>query len=240
MLEQDSIGGAVTHYPRAKIVMSRPFRLPGREKIGGTLSKEQLIEELTGAAAELDVREGVRVDAVEKQADGTFVVRSAAGEFRTSRVLLAVGRRGTPRKLGCGGEEQSKVAYRLLEPEAYGHQHVLVVGGGDSAVEAAVSLGEVEGCRVTLSYRKGQLTRPKEANQQRLRDAVEGGRVNLVLESSVAEIGEDRVTLNTPEGPEVLPNDQVFVFAGGVLPTAFLQSAGIRLQQHFGKRIEEG
>jgi thioredoxin reductase (NADPH) len=240
ILEQGEGGGAVRHYPRNKIVMSRPFRLPGREKIGGTLSKEELIDELTAASSGLDLREGVRVDGVEKQADGTFHIKTSTGPLRASRVLLAVGRRGTPRKLGCGGEERNKVAYRLLEPDYYAHQHVLVVGGGDSAVEAAVSLGEVDGSRVTLSYRKAQLTRPKEANQRRLAEAVDAGRVNLVLDSTVGEIGEDRVTLQTPDGPDVLPNDQVFVFAGGVLPTALLKDAGIRLQQHFGKRIEDG
>ncbi len=155
-------------------------------------------------------------------------------------MLLAVGRRGTPRKLGCGGEERSKVAYRLLEPEAYAHQHVLVVGGGDSAVEAAVTLGDVDGARVTLAHRGPRLSRPKLENQERLAAAVEAGRVQLLPDSDVIDIGEDRVTLCVPDGEEVVPNDQVFVFAGGVLPTAFLKSAGIRLERHFGKRIEEG
>ena len=242
VLEQGKSGGAVRHYPRAKIVMTRPFRLPGREKFNGTMSKEELIEELSGAVqdAELDLREGVRVDSVKRAPDGTFTVSTSSGELRTSRVLMAVGRRGTPRKLGCGGEERDKVAYRLLEPEAYAHQHVLVVGGGDSAVEAAVSLGDVDGARVTLSYRGAALTRPKEANQERLAEAVEAGRVHLALETTVAEIGPDRVTLRAGAGEEVLPNDQVFVFAGGRLPTEFLKSAGLRLEQHFGKRIEGG
>lgn len=242
LLEQEEFGGAVRHYPRAKLVMSRPFRLPGRGKLGGTMTKEELIDELTAAVqeADLDLREGVRVDAVERQPDGTFVVRTPAGELRSARVLLAVGRRGTPRKLGCSGEEQSKVAYRLLEPEAFGHQHVLVVGGGDSAVEAAVSLGDVEGARVTLSYRGAALTRPKEANQQRLADAVQAGRVRLALETTVGTIGADRVTLLRGDDEEVLPCDQVFVFAGGRLPTELLRSAGIRLEQHFGKRVEGG
>lgn len=241
LVEQDELGGAVRHYPRSKIVMSRAFRFPGRDKLGGTMSKEQLIDEMVAAAtgADLPVREGLRVDRVEKQPDDTFVVHTAEDSIPAARVLLAVGRRGTPRKLGCGGEQRNKVAYRLLEPEAFQHQHLLVVGGGDSAVEAAVSLGEVPGARVTLSYRKGQLTRPKQANQERLQDAVEAGRVHLLLESTVSEIGEDRVALTTPDGEEVLPNDQVFVFAGGVMPTAFLQDAGIKLQRHFGKRVEE-
>ena len=242
VLEQDRGGGAVRHYPRAKIVMSRPFRLPGRGPLSGTITKEQLIDELSAAVQEagLDLREGVRVDGVEKQPDGAFVVRSSDGDVPCSRVLLAVGRRGTPRKLGCGGEETAKEAYRLLEPEAWSHQHVLVVGGGDSAVEAAVSLADVEGARVTLSYRGAALTRPKEANQQRLARAVEAGRLRLLLGSTLLEIGEDRVSLEVDGVTEVLPNDQVFVFAGGVLPTAFLKSAGIQLERHFGKRIEAG
>ncbi len=242
VLEQDRGGGAVRHYPRAKVVTSRPFRLPGRPQLGGTLSKEELVEEFEAAVGEaaLDLREGVRVDGVEKQPDGTFLVRTSEGELRSSRVLLAVGRRGTPNKLGCVGEEREKVAYRLLEPEVYHHQHVLVVGGGDSAVEAAVSLADVDGSRVTLSYRGAALTRATEANQERLARAVAEDRVSLRLGTTVGEIAADRVVLRSTHGEEVLPNDQVFVFAGGVLPTAFLKAAGIQLERHFGKRIEEG
>jgi len=136
------------------------------------------------------------------------------------------------------GEDRAKVAYRLLDPEQFEHRHVLVVGGGDSAVEAVIALGEQDGCRPTLSYRKERIARPKLENQERLQAAVDAGRVELLLGSTVADIGADRVRLNAGEDSVVLPNDAVLVFAGGVLPTKFLQAAGIHLERHFGKRIE--
>lgn len=242
VLEQDVFGGAIRHYPRHKIVMSRPFQLPGRKRVrGGTLTKEELIAILTEAVQDsgLVLHEEERVDAVESTPDGTFVVTTAKRSVHAARVILAVGRRGTPRQLGVAGEEREKVAYRLLEPEQFEHRHVLVVGGGDSAVEAVIALGEQVGCRPTLSYRKDKIVRPKLENQERLQAAVAAGQVDLLLSSVVEEIGADRVKLKTAEEPVVLPNDDVLVFAGGVLPTKFLQDAGIELERHFGKRIEK-
>ena len=131
------------------------------------------------------------------------------------------------------------MAYALLEPELYAYQHLLVVGGGDSAVEAAMALGEQDGTRVWLSYRKASLTRPKKKNIERLRKAVKEGRVELVLESQVTAIEADRVVLKQQGDEVVLPNDFLFVFAGGVLPTKFLQAAGIVVQRHHGKRVVE-
>ncbi len=242
VLEQDVFGGAIRHYPRQKIVMSRPFQLPGRKRVrGGTLTKEALIAILTEAVQDsgLVLHEEERVDAVECTVDGTFVVTTGKRSVHAARVILAVGRRGTPRQLGVAGEDREKVAYRLLEPEQFEHRHVLVVGGGDSAVEAVIALGEQAGCRATLSYRKDRIVRPKLKNQERLRAAVEAGQVDLLLGSEVEEIGADRVKLKTGEDSVVLPNDDVLVFAGGVLPTKFLQHAGIDLERHFGKRIEK-
>ncbi len=242
VLEQDVFGGAIRHYPRQKIVMSRPFKLPGQKKVrGGTLTKEELIAILTAAVRDsgLVLHEEERVEGVEPNVDGTFTVTTAKRTVHAARVILAVGRRGTPRQLGVAGEEREKVAYRLLEPEQFEHRHVLVVGGGDSAVEAVIALGEQAGCRPTLSYRKDRIVRPKRKNQQRLQAAVDAGQVDLLLGSEVEEIGPDRVKLKTGEDSVVLPNDDVLVFAGGVLPTKFLQAAGIDLERHYGKRIEK-
>ncbi|MCP4869730.1 MAG: NAD(P)-binding domain-containing protein [Proteobacteria bacterium] len=242
VLEQGRFGGAIRHYPRAKIVMSRGFRLPGQPRVpGGTLSKEELIQvfEDAVAAANLRIREEERVESVTRGPAGTFDVVTSSGEVAAAAVLLAVGRRGSPRRLEVPGEELEKVAYRLLEPERYEHEHVLVVGGGDSAVEAACALGEVLGCRVTLSYRSRAITRPRQANQERLNEAVEAGRVTLLLGSAVDHVGPDRVGLNHLGEAIVLPNDRVFIFAGGVMPSAFLASAGVRMNRHFGKRIED-
>jgi len=242
VLEQGRFGGAIRHYPRAKIVMSRGFRLPGQRRVpSGTLSKEQLIalfeEAVVGGG--LLIREEERVESVSRRTDGGFDVGTTGRELSAAAVLLAVGRRGSPRRLEVPGEELEKVAYRLLEPEQHQHEHVLVVGGGDSAVEAACALAEQVGCRVTLSYRGEALTRPREANQRAIAEAVEAGRVRLLLGSTIDHIAADRVLLRHLGEEVVIPNDHLFIFAGGVLPSAFLAAAGVKLQRHFGKRVED-
>jgi len=242
LLDQDSLGGAILHFPRKKLVFTRPVDIPGYGRVKvSQLEKEELVALFQHVAEScgLEVQEGERVDQVTRQDDGTLLTVTPNNSYIAQRVLLCLGRRGTPRKLGVPGEEQQKVAYALLEPELYAYQHLLVVGGGDSAVEAAITLGEQEGTRVWLSYRKASLTRPKKKNIERLRKAVKEGRVELLLESNVRGIEADRVVLEQQGEEIVLPNDFVFVFAGGVLPTKFLQAAGIVVQRHHGKRIVE-
>jgi thioredoxin reductase (NADPH) len=240
LLDQDELGGAIRHYPRQKLVMTRPMELPGYGRVQMTSArKEELVElfEKVVAKTGLKVDAPERVEAVSPQPDGTFVVRTSKRTLTASRVLLAIGRRGTPRKLGVPGEDQEKVAYRLIDPELYEDQHVLVVGAGDSAVEAAVSLGEQPGNRVTLSYRGKVIDRPKKANLERLAAAEAAGKVTVLLESGVVRIDVDRVELEQRGERVVIPNDFVFVFAGGVLPTAFLEAAGIGIRTHYGKRV---
>jgi len=242
LLDQDSLGGAILHFPRKKLVFTRPVDIPGYGRVKvSQLEKEELVALFQHVADScgLTVQEGERVDQVLRQDDGTMLTVTPNNSYISQRVLLCLGRRGTPRKLGVPGEEQEKVAYSLLEPELYQYQHLLVVGGGDSAVEAAITLGEQEGTRVWLSYRKASLTRPKKKNIERLRKAVKEGRVELLLESTVSAIEADRVLLKQQGEEIVFPNDFVFVFAGGVLPTKFLQAAGIVVQRHHGKRVVE-
>ena len=241
LLEQDEFGGAIRHYPRQKIVMTRPMKLPGYRKLRFTrAAKEELIAILEDVVAttglRIDEQEGV--ESVQRQPDGTFVVRTGRRELRASRVLLAVGRRGTPRRLGVPGEGLDKVAYRLLDPDRYQHAHLLVVGGGDSALEAACALAEQPGTRVTLSYRRDAISRPRRDNRRRLEAMERAGELTVLLASTVVSIAEDRVVLEQRAEQIVLPNDQVFVFAGGILPAEFLSKAGIRLETHFGTRIE--
>lgn len=234
-VDQETLGGTVLQYPRHKIVMTRPVTLPLYGPLHVTeVSKEALLEAWQAVVAKtgLQVRERTRVEGVSRGSDGIYTVRTSAGELRTHRVILAMGRRGTPRKLGVPGEDTAKVTYRLLEPERYAGQRVLVVGGGDSAVEAAVALGEA-GATTHLSYRKAAFSRIKPKNQKRLDAAVEAGRVTLLLGTNVAAIHADRVSLRE-EGDD-LPNDYVLVFAGGVLPTRFLQEAGVEVQTFTGQ-----
>ena len=147
----------------------------------------------------------------------------------------AIGRRGTPRKLGVTGEEQSKVVYRLIDPQQYIDHHVLVVGGGDSALEAAVSIAEQPGTDVTLSYRSEVFSRAKEKNRVKVADAEKQGRLRVIMQSDVRHIDEDKVSIQTADDEVVeLDNDAVIVCAGGILPTAFLKDTGINVETKFG------
>lgn len=236
-VDQEAMGGTVLQYPRRKIVMSRPVELPLYGKLHVTsIRKESLLEAWQDVVDKtgVQIRNQVRVDAVTRGEDGVFDVQTSEGPLRAHRVLLAMGRRGTPRKLGVPGEDAAKVAYRLLEPEQYAGTKCLVVGGGDSAVEAAIALGE-EGATVHLSYRSQTFSRIKPKNQARLDEAVAKGSVQLLLTSNVTAIHEDAVELEQGEEAKRLVNDFVFVFAGGVLPTKFLAQAGVEVQTFKGE-----
>ena len=182
----------------------------------------------------ISVTTGVTVTAVRPGDDGIFTLETSQGIIRAQRVILAMGRRGTPRKLEVPGEDQGKVAYRLIEAENYRDQHCLVVGGGDSAVEAAVALGKA-GARVHLAHRRRIFDRIKSKNQQLLDAAVADRQVALLLEASVKEIKKKAVTVMADGRVVELPNDYVFVLVGGVLPTTFLKSAGVEIQTYTGQ-----
>ena len=235
-LEQDTLGGTVSHYPRGKIVMTAPAVLPivGKMHFRET-TKEALMEFWEGivSKAGLQVSERVRVESIHAEDDG-FTVTTANNSYKTRAVLLAIGRRGTPRKLGVPGEEQTKVVYRLIDPEQYQHQHVLVVGGGDSALEAAISIAEEPGTTVTLSYRSEAFSRAKEKNRNKVVSAQKQGRLNVLMQSNVKQIGTGQVTIQTPEDVITIDNDAVIVCAGGILPTAFLKDIGIQVETKYG------
>ena len=149
-------------------------------------------------------------------------------------MLLAIGRRGTPRKLEVPGEDVPKVVYRLIDPEQYRNKHVLVVGGGDSALEAATSIAAETGTTVTLSYRSESFSRAKEKNRQKIQQAEAAGRLRVLFKSNVKEIGDSYVKLEQEGKAIELPNDAIIVCAGGILPTPFLKSIGIEVQTKFG------
>jgi thioredoxin reductase len=176
-----------------------------------------------------------RVDDVQR-VENHFKILTAAGEYSAQRVLLTIGRRGTPRKLDVPGEKTAKVMYRLLEPEQFTRAKILVVGGGDSAVEAAVALAEQPGNVVHVSYRREGFFRLKDGNQKRIDAALKRGDVTPLFNSQVTRIEPEAVIIDQ-EGREIaLANDFVFVFAGGELPTAFLQKIGIQVTRKFGQR----
>ena len=235
-LEQDSLGGTVSHYPRGKIVMTAPAELPivGKMHFKET-SKEALMKfwEDVVAKADLKINDRQRVESIEVEHTG-FLVKTGDCEYHTRAILLAIGRRGTPRKLGAPGEEQSKVVYRLIDPEQYKNQHVLVVGGGDSALEAAMSIADEPGTTVTISYRSDAFSRAKEKNRNKVTAAEKEGRLQVLLQSTVKKIDSDKVVIETADGEICIDNDAVIVCAGGILPTAFLKDIGINVDTKFG------
>jgi thioredoxin reductase/NAD-dependent dihydropyrimidine dehydrogenase PreA subunit len=235
-VEQDSLGGCVFQYPRAKMVMTSPVTLPlvGRLRFGHT-SKEALLEFWRGVERKMNLpmHYGERVESIRREGDG-FLVRTTRGEHRAASVLLAIGRRGTPRKLDVPGEELPKVVYRLLDPEQYKGQDVLVVGGGDSALEAAASVAENGGRQVTLSYRGDAFSRAKPRNRERVAAAARSGRLQVLLESQVRRIGPASVVLAFQGRELELANDAVIVSVGGILPAEFLQKVGVQVETKYG------
>jgi putative YpdA family bacillithiol system oxidoreductase len=235
-VEQDSLGGTVAHFPRKKLVMTQPAELPLVGKVKFTeIIKEDLLAFWTDIVKkhQLKIRFGERVDEINKNGQG-FEVKTTRGTHATRAVLLAIGRRGTPRKLEVPGEEQSKVVYRFTDPEQYAGQHVLVVGGGDSALEAAGTIATETNATVTLSYRSEAFSRAKPKNRDRVDKAVKDGRIKLMLKSKIVEIGPNSAELEWQGKRHNLKNDAVIVCVGGILPTAFLKSIGIEVETKHG------
>lgn len=239
-LEQDTLGGTVSNFPRAKVVMTSPMDIPlyGKVNLSET-SKSKLIElwEEVLHKNNIAINEQEKVEKIEKHED-FFIVQTAKEHYTTKSILLAIGRRGSPRKLGVPGEEKEKVAYRILEPELIHHKKVLVVGGGDSAIENALLLAD-EKNEVTLSYRSESFSRIKPKNLERINNAERSGNVNVILSSEVSEILDNSVILKIKDDPEpqVIENDLVYIFAGGILPTKFLEEIGIKITKKFGEAI---
>lgn len=239
-LEKEDVGGTVRHYPRKKLVMTRPVRIPGYGKLTAQeIRKEELIELWDDVVRKtgLEVRTGETVSQVEHRPDGTFEVTTGRDRLRARRVILAIGRRGVPRRLGVPGEDSPHVVYSLREPEAYREDRILVVGGGDSAVEAALSLTEQPGNEVRISYRKPAFSRIKPLNRERVETAIRDDRIEVLWETEPAAIAADRVALESDRGRMTIPADQVFVFIGGELPTPFLRSCGIEIDTRFGEPL---
>ena len=235
-VEQDSLGGTVAHFPRGKLVMTEPATLPlyGQLRFR-EIRKEELLDIWSGVIADTGLEIGFeeRVSTIEPDGEG-FAITTSGGHYRARRVLLAIGRRGTPRKLGVPGEDLSKVVYRLIDAEQYRDRDVLVVGGGDSALEAALALAETPDTTVTLSYRGTAFTRARKTNRERVIAAVGKGLIDLRLGSEIKDISEDGVRIAEGSSVSQVPNDAVIVCAGGILPTDFLCSMGIEVERKFG------
>jgi len=239
-IEQDSLGGTVFNFPRSKIVMTSPMDLAlyGKIKLTETTKSELLdLWQTVLSKNKITINEQEKVTAIEKN-NGIFTLTTSKETYNSKTILLAIGRRGSPRKLGVKGEDKEKVAYRLLEPELIHNQKILVIGGGDSAIEAALLLAG-EGNDVALSYRGESFSRIKPRNLELINEFSLDGKVEVLLKSVVKEINDNAVILNLLDENEdiELPNDLVYVFAGGELPTVFLEKIGVRITKKFGEAI---
>jgi thioredoxin reductase (NADPH) len=230
-IERDEIGGTVAKYPRQKLVMTSPVEFPMYGKFKKLeLSKENLLTfwNTVLKRADFQPRTQEAVEHIRKDPDGLFSVRTQKAEYRAYAVVLAMGRAGIPRKLGVKGEDLPKVMYRLIEADHYINKKILVVGGGDSAVEAAMGLANQKGNTVTLSYRQGSFGRIKERNARRIEECMRSGKVNVVLNSKPVEFLQGSATLDVAGMRQEIPNDFVWIFAGGIPPNDFLKSINIR------------
>ena len=234
VLEQEELGGSILHYPRKKLVLTQPVELPIYGKIKGPeISKEDLLSMFQAIVQQnnLHLRIKQKVQNIQKTVD-TFHIETQDTSYDAKNIILAMGRRGSPKKLGVPGEEFSKVMYKLIEAEQYQDKHLLVVGGGDSAVEAVAALATQRGNTISLSYRRDSFVRLKEKNQKRIDILMKEKRIRVLLESNVVGIGKESVQLKVNNQPTVdIRNDYVFIFAGGEMPTEFLKKSGIRLRE---------
>ena len=240
LVDQDTFGGTIMHYPRAKVVMTGDLPIPlfGTVK-RRTMSRERLLS-LWGELKErfqIPFESGQLVRSVEPGRDGAWVVRTERSFFRAANVVLALGTRGSPRRLGVPGEQLPKVHYRLLEPQEFAGKHVLVVGGGNSAVESALALSDFEGCAsVSLSYRRAQFMRCRTDNRRRIESAMSEGKIRALMPTDVVSIGLAAVELHH-EGKRILiDNDAVIAQLGGTAPAEVLRSFGIELVTKFAER----
>ncbi|MFC1602932.1 NAD(P)-binding domain-containing protein, partial [Pseudomonadota bacterium] len=236
-VEQESLGGTVATFPRGKIAMTSPIALP----LGGKMhfrevQKEKLINfwEQVYKKTDIKINYQERLESINSD-NSIFEVTTNRNNYQTATVLLALGRRGTPRKLGARNEGLVKVVYRLDDPEQYQGQHVLVVGGGDSAIEASLALADQSNAKVTLSYRSDTFSRAKPKNRDRIENAEKSGTVRILYSSTVESISAKTVALDHKNKKLTIQNDAVLVCIGGVLPTPMLKKLGIMVETKYGE-----
>jgi len=232
VLEREKgLGGTILNYPRRKMVLTQPVDLaPWGRMAKEAYEKESLLEMFQDLVADMkiEIRFDEPIESLSRE-NGHWIAASKQNAYPARNVVLALGRRGNPRKLGVPGEALPKVMYRLIDANSYKGSSVLVVGGGDSAVEAAISLARDSANDVYLSYRKEQLFRIKQKNQKAIERLIQKGSVQPIFSSVVEEITTTTVRLRVGEDDiSEIPNDYVFVSIGGEPPFRLLRQFGIR------------
>jgi thioredoxin reductase/NAD-dependent dihydropyrimidine dehydrogenase PreA subunit len=240
-VEQNSVGGTVYNFPRQKVVMSHPAELPGVGTMRfptNKVSKEELLSywNTVRKKAGIKIHEKVKFENVEKQAD-TFRIKTSKGEHIARKVILAMGVRGSPRKLGLPNEDSGKVAYNLVDPAQYKNIPVTVVGGGNAGVEAAQMLADPKLKNdVTLLVRGPVMDRCNDENKKIIERMEKQGLVKIWYNSEVKEIRPDTVLVKKGEESLEIQNKFLFVFAGAEMPYKYLMSLGVKIDKAFGDR----
>jgi len=241
-IEQNTFGGTVANFPRQKLVMSHPASLPIVGKMSfprNKIVKEDLLAYWAGVREKTGLKVDERVKFSNAARNGKlFEVETSAGSFTTQKVILAVGVGGTPRKLGLPNEDTEKVAFKLIDPEQYQGCKIVVVGAGDSAVEAAQRVAaEKLGNTVHLLVRGDALSRCKEENKNKIEELARAGLVSIWYSTQVKEIHADRVVLDRQGERVELPNDYIILFMGTVPPFDFLKKIGIGIRTLYGEPL---
>jgi thioredoxin reductase/polyferredoxin len=238
VLEKEKIANTVENFPEGKWVYAEPDAVPPKGKLWlDGARKEDLVQRWHEIVRDnhLDVRTEEPLTELCRDKDGTFELRTPKGRYRARRVVLATGQRGNPRKLGVPGEEREQVYHRLYSPRQYRDEDILVVGGGNSAVEAALTLAEQN--RVVLSYRRGAFERIFKDNERKLNEAVSAGRIRVLFDSNVKAFGDGKAVLSVGEGKEArdveIPYQHAFVLIGAELPVQFLRKLGLKLENEW-------
>ena len=237
LLEKEQVANTIENFPEGKYVYAEPDSHPPKGKLwlDGAL-KEDLIKRWHQIVEEngLSIHTMEPVQKCERKS-GVFHVTTAKSVYRAKYVVLATGQRGNPRKLKVKGEDREKVYHRLYSPRKYKNENIVVVGGGNSAIEAALTLSDQN--KVYLSYRGSEFSRIFKDNERKLNEAIAAKRIEPLLNSSVVEFGDREVTLKINQGSEdevrQIPYDHAFILIGADVPREFLKSLGIRMENEW-------
>ena len=228
--EKDRTANTIRNFPKKKFVMAEPVELPliGPLWVGDS-SRERLLEAWEGMLdkAGACITTGSRLEMIEKK-DGRFQVTVSGNVHACDKIVLALGNRGVPRKLGVPGEDGENVFHNLLEADEFSGSTVTVIGAGDSAIEASLAL-QRNGCRVTLLVRGDGFPKAKTRNAERINQSIADGQVRVYYNSQPLAIGSDAITFTSGGETHREKTDSVFVMAGGELPFALLEKIGIEI-----------